>query len=149
MCYFLSLKLNSLILTGLISIIRQQNDEPEVGQDSDVAAAAAAPVDQFTAGPSSNGRDRVAAVVVADGTGSSGAPVQDEIVMTDRIVVEDDYRGRQQATTSRAIKSKAKVASRARESSPEYRVPSDGQNDDEEVSVVNVPELDPSILDSD
>ena len=69
--------------------------------------------------------------------------------MTDRIVVEDDYRGRQQATTSRAIKSKAKVASRARESSPEYRVPSDGQDDDEEVSVVNVPELDPSILDSD
>ncbi len=147
MCYFLSLKLNSLILTGLIPIIRQQNDEPEVGQDSDVAAAA--PADQLIAGPSSNGRDRVAAVVVADGTGSSGAPVQDEIVMTDRIVVEDDYRGRQQATTSRAIKSKAKVASRARESSPEYRVSSDGQNDDEEVSVVNVPELDPSILDSD
>ncbi len=68
--------------------------------------------------------------------------------MTDRIVVENDYRGRQQATTSKATKSKAKVASRARESSPEYRIPSDGQ-DDEEVSVVNVPELDPSILDSD
>ena len=76
-------------------------------------------MDQFTAGPSSNGRDRVAAVVVADGTGYSGAPVQDEIVMSDRIVVEDDYCGRQQAITSKATKLKAKAASRARESSPE------------------------------
>ena len=179
----------------LIPIIRQRNDESEAGQaeqNSDTAAA-----DQPIAGPSGIGR---AAVVVADGTGSSGVPVQDEIVTSDRIIVEDDYRGgmespspppqaanslarrvsnsvyapaadsssdddyvacnyerqlrrssraAKQATTSRATKSKAKVASRARESSPEYRVPSDGQDDDEEVSVVNVPELDPSILDSD
>ncbi len=37
----------------------------------------------------------------------------------------------------------AKAASRARESSPEYRVPSNGHDEDEEVSVVNVPDLDP------
>ncbi len=93
MCYFLSLKtefthLNRQLTTlrkeikRLIPIIRQQNDEPEAGQDSDVAAAAA-PADQPIDGPSGNGRDRVAAVVVADGTEPSGAPVQDDIVMSD------------------------------------------------------------------
>ncbi len=46
------------------------------------------------AGPSGVGRDRVAAVVVVDGTGPSGALAQDEIVISDRIIVaRDDYGG--------------------------------------------------------
>ena len=56
-------------------------------------------------------------------------------------------RAKRQATISQAIKSKAK-STRTRYSSPEYRC-SDGHDEDDDVSVVNDPDLDPSILDSD